>query len=185
MLVNVRLVGDMAEKFGYHHQFIVDSAKEVFTALAANFQDFRSYLVKSGDQGVGYKILLDETECDEEELKMATAPKFMVVAPIVMGSGTAGKIIAGIAILAIAAFVPFSIGLLGAGVISGSSIGLTLLLSGVSQLLSEGNKKDNRLQSTAIGTVATAREGDTIPIAYGRVFLSGKLISAGTTVSRR
>jgi predicted phage tail protein len=185
MLVNVRLVGDMAEKFGHHHQFVVDSAREVFHALAANFQGFRSYLMKSEDHAVAYKILLDETECTEEELKMATAPRFMVVAPIIMGSGIAGKIIAGVAILAIAAFVPFSIGLLGAGVISGSSIGAALLLSGVSQLLSEGNKKDSRLQSTAIGTVVTAKEGDTIPIAYGRVFLKGKLISAGSTVTRR
>lgn len=185
MLVNVRLIGDMAEKFGHHHQFVVDSAREVFTALAANFEDFRSYLVKSEDQGVGYKILLDKTECDEEELKMAKAPKFMVVAPIVAGSGAVGKIIAGVAILAIAAFVPFSIGLLGAGVIGGSSIGAALLLSGVSQLLADGNRRDSRLQSTAIGTVTTAKEGDTIPIAYGRVFLKGKLISAGSTVTRR
>jgi predicted phage tail protein len=185
MLVNVRLVGDMAERFGHHHQFVVNSAREVFDALGANFQDFRSYLVKSEDQGVAYKILLDETECGEEELKVAAAPKFMVIAPIVTGSGFVGKIIAGVAILAIAAFVPFSIGLLGAGVISGASIGAALLLSGVSQLLAEGSKKDSRLQSTAIGTTTTAREGETIPIAYGRVFLAGKLISAGSTVTRR
>lgn len=175
----------MGEKFGYHHQFLVDSAKEVFTALAANFQDFRSYLLESSNHGVGYQVLLDEIACNEEELSVAKPPQFMVIAPVIMGSGSIGKIIAGIAIIAFTAFVPFSIGLLGAGIISGTSIGAALLLSGVSQLLAEGKKDGKNVQSTAVGTAGTISEGDVVPIAYGRVFLSGNLISAGTTVNRR
>jgi predicted phage tail protein len=186
MLVNVRLVGDMAEAFGANHLFEVSSAREVFSALAANFADFRAYLLGSEDRGVEYRVLVDEVPLDLDELKRAAAPTALVVAPIAIGSGGAGKIIAGIGLLILSAFVPFSIGLLGAGVISSASIGLGLLLSGASQLLSEGSKKDsNNPSGTAIGGNGTITDGEVIPICYGRVFVKGRVISAGTTVNKR
>jgi predicted phage tail protein len=185
MLVNVRLVGDMANTFGYHHQFMVDSAKEVFSALAANFPGFRPYLMGSEGRGISYQVLLDELDCDANELAIAPAPLFMVVAPVAVGSGGIGKIIAGVALLIFTAFVPFSIGLLGSGVITGSSIGAALLLSGVSQLLSKGKSDNGNTQSTSINTAGTITDGEAIPIAYGRVFIKGRVISAGTTVNRR
>lgn len=176
----------MAALFGANHLFEVSSAREVFSALAANFSQFRAYLLSSEDRGVEYRVLADEVALDLEELKQAPAPTALVIAPIVVGSGGVGKIIAGIGLLVLSAFVPFSIGLLGAGVISSASIGLGLLLSGASQLLSESSRKDgNNPSSTSIGGNGTISDGEVIPICYGRVFVKGRVISAGTTVNRR
>lgn len=186
MLVNVRLMGVMGENFGYHHQYEVSNARDIFKALAANFANFRQFICGSEDAGIAYQVLLDGVESDKDNLCKAKAPIFMVITPVVVGAGWVGKVLAGIAILAVAAFVPFSIGLLGAGVISGASIGAALLLSGISQALAEGDKKtSSRDQSTAIGQTATTIQGSPIAVCYGRVFVTGKIISAGSTVSRR
>jgi predicted phage tail protein len=184
MLVNLRLVGAMGEEFGYHHQYEVSDAKEIFRALASNFKEFRNFVTASEDAGIGYQVLMDKVESTYEDLKEAIAPQFMVISPVVVGKGGVGKIIAGIAIIALAAFVPFSIGLLGAGVISGASIGAAILLSGISQVLAEG-KTSSKNQSTTIGTTGTINQGDPIPLGYGRIFARGRIISAGTTISRR
>jgi predicted phage tail protein len=185
MLVNVRLVGNMAEQFGYHHQFVVDTAREIFTALAANFPQFRQYLAGSENRGVCYQVMLDGLDQDKDELAIAPAPHNMVITPIITGSGGIGKVIAGLGLLVLSAFAPFSIGLFGYGAIAGSSIGAALLLSGASQLLAGDGQKSPVDRSTTINSVGVITEGEVIPIAYGRVFIKGRVISAGTTVRRR
>jgi predicted phage tail protein len=184
MLVNVRLVGEMGRLFGANHAFHVDSASEVFQALAANYEGFRAYLRSSERRGVKWRVIADDVMVDVEQLKSLPAPSCLVVAPIAIGSGGVGKIIAGVAILAFAAFVPFSIGLLGSGVITGTQIGAAVLLSGLSQVLAPGDKVKSP-QSTSINPQNTVTDGDVIPIVYGKVFIAGKVISAGSTVNRR
>lgn len=176
MLINVRLIGDMANQFGYHHQFEVLTAGEVIAALRANYQGFKQYLVNAVNQGVSYELIFDN-------INESSSTNNLVLAPVIAGAGTVGKIIAGVVLIGLAVFAPFSIGLLGAGVITSGQIGVALLLSGVSEALRDPEVK--RTTSTGINTIGTITDGDVIPIAYGRVFITGKVISAGTTVSRR
>jgi predicted phage tail protein len=183
MLVNLRLVGDIGDQFGYHHQFEVITAREVIVALRANCQGFRQYLVNAASKGLDYELVADGMPWAEDDLKSRAAPSSMVLAPVLAGAGAVGKIIAGVALIGLSVFAPFSIGLLGAGVVTSGQIGAALLLSGVSEALREPDNK--KTSSTGINAIGTITDGDIIPIAYGRVFITGKVISAGTTVSRR
>jgi predicted phage tail protein len=179
MLVNVRLVGEMADCFGYHHQFDVQSMAEIISALRVNFKEFHKFLVSSAYAGTNYELVSDLSP----GLTFDSTP-CVVLAPIIAGAGATGKIIAGVVLIGISVFAPFSIGLLGAGIVTSGQIGAALLLSGVSEALND-NKSPTRKTGTAIGTIGTITDGDVIPIAYGRVFISGKVISAGSTISRR
>jgi predicted phage tail protein len=167
MLVAVRLLADLGDRFGVDHWFDLDTPSEVFMALAANFADFRRYLMCSENNGVSY-------------CAMATDDG-VVVAPVVSGESGTERIIAGVAVLAIGAFMPFSIGLLGSGVLTSTTIGVSLILSGAGELLAPASGKS--LATKTIGGVDTVSQGDTISVCYGRVFVQGKAISAGTTTT--
>jgi predicted phage tail protein len=169
MLVPVKLLADLGAKFGENHTFDIEIPSEVFHALAANFTDFRRYLIQSEDNGISYHAIAAEDG--------------IVVAPVVSGESGLGKILAGVAILAIGAFMPFSIGLLGSGVITSSTIGASLILSGAGELFAPGSNNGQSLSTKTIGGVDTVSQGDTIPLCYGRVFIQGKAISAGTTTT--
>ena len=109
------------------------------------------------------------------------------------GRGT-GSIIAGVALVAFSLLLP------GVGAVIGgaamTSIGLlggALILSGVSQMISPTPKppglteqnEATRLESNSFsGIVNTSRQGVPVPIAYGRVFVGGAVISAGLDVDQ-
>jgi predicted phage tail protein len=166
VLVPVKLLADLGARFGEDHWFDIDTPNEVFRALAANFADFRLYLMNSESNGVNYYALVVDDG--------------VVVAPAVSGESGVGKILAGIAVLAIGAFMPFSIGLLGSGVLTSATIGASLILSGAGELMAPATDSKNPTTKTISG-VDTISQGDVIPIAYGKVYIQGKAISAGST----
>jgi predicted phage tail protein len=181
-LVSVRLIGEMAREFGDRHQFWVESAKEVFAALAANFSNFRAYLAASENCHVAYRVLLDERPVDEAELATAEAPQRLVVVPVVVGSGGIGKLIAGVGLAVFAAFVPFSIGLFGAGAIAGTTIGAIVALQGLQEILSPSSSGESNETPNLATSLGTVRQGSIIPVCFGKCWIRGQVISAGSIV---
>jgi predicted phage tail protein len=134
----------------------------------------------------------------------------LVIAPIVSGGGTAGRILIGVALIALA-FVPFGGAFAGfaagaaanaatgtaavaAGFSIGSgilfSLGTSLLLTGIASLLtppvsnpkSDTDKKDSFLFDRA---AELTTQGNPVPILYGR-FLAGSplVISSAITTQQ-
>lgn len=162
---------------------MVSSVAEAMSALKANFRDFAKYLIDSASIGVNYRVKVGYQEIGEEHLLCPINPKVVSIdiIPVPAGSGSTGKIIAGIALLGI------GIGLMATGVgsvlgVSSLSIalmGTSLLISGISSLYNQ--KKDDK-QSQSFNPTFTSKEGGTVPILYGVMMVGLYVINANVVV---
>ena len=144
----IRLYGPLAKFIG-QRKFLaeISSAGEAVRMLLANFPGLERHMA---DQH--YKVIVDGYDTDLDEIHYPASQAIKIV-PVLGGAGSGtGKIIAGIALVAIAIAAPgvglFAGGSLGFGVVAGATgvaaslaaiggtIGLGLILGGVAQLLS-------------------------------------------------
>jgi predicted phage tail protein len=134
----------------------------------------------------------------QEELLMGC--KRLIIAPIVSGAGSVGRILLGVALIAVAIAVPgaafagvgFSAAA-GAGfgatlAAFAGNVGISLVLTGVAQLLAPSPKTpgDNEKNDSFLFDRATetSNQGLPIPLLYGRFLAASPLIvsSSITTV---
>lgn len=142
MLTNVYLYGGLAEKYGNHHRFAIDTAPQAARAMAANykdfFQDFKDgwYEVRVGDND-NYTSLTPETM----NMRL-TKNRSVHIIPVAQGARKGGaKAIVGIAILALATGGAAAAGLpwlTGAAAVQ-SGLGATALSLGGLGSLTYGN----------------------------------------------
>ena len=108
---------------------------------------------------------------------------------MVAGAGAVGRIIAGVALIALALFVPLgAIGALSLGTLA-FGVGASLVLGGVAQLLTPvptinqpsmtDTAKDPRKSYSFSGIQQTSRAGVPVPIVYGETLVGSVVISAG------
>jgi predicted phage tail protein len=144
----VRVYGPLA-KFVGQRQFLaeISNAGEAVRMLLANFPGLERHMA---DQH--YKVIVDNYEADLDEIHYPASQTIKIVPVLGGAGGGVGKIIAGVALVAIAIAAPgvglFAGGSLGFGVVAGATgaaaslaaiggtIGLGLILGGVAQLLS-------------------------------------------------
>ena len=206
-LVEVKLLGELGRKFGRKYSFMASSPKDIFSALCNQLQGFKEYMTSAHENGIGFR-LVDENPEGMDYVNMAMGCRKLVIAPIVSGGGTIGRILIGVALIALA-FVPFGGAFAGfaagaaanaatgaaavaAGFSIGSgilfSLGASLLLTGIASLLtppvanpkSDTAKKDSFLFDRA---AELTTQGNPVPILYGRFLAASPLIisSAITT----
>ena len=141
----VKLYGPLA-KFVGQRQFLaeINSAGEAVRMLLANFPGLERHMA---DQH--YKVIVDGFESDIDQIHYPASQTIKIV-PVIGGAGGAGKIIAGVALVALAIALPgagmFAGGAIGFGATSATlgagltalagNIGLALIVGGVAQLLS-------------------------------------------------
>jgi predicted phage tail protein len=204
-LVEVKLLGELGRKFGRKYSFMASSPKDIFSALCNQLKGFKEYMTNAHEDGIGFR-LVDEDPEGMDYVNMAMGCRKLVIAPIVSGGGTIGRILIGVALIALA-FVPFGGAFAGfaagaaktattAAVAGGFSIGsgilfslgTSLLLTGIASLLtppvsnpkSDTAKKDSFLFDRA---AELTTQGNPVPILYGRFLAASPLIisSAITT----
>lgn len=210
----VKLYGALA-KFVGQRQFVaeISSAGEAIRMLLANFPGLERHMA---DQY--YKVIVDNYESDLDQLNYPASQTIKIV-PVLGGAGGGGgvgKIFAGIALVAAAiVFAPLGAGFLGLGAgaisaggsafLAGASvlagtIGTSLILGGVSQLLSPtpqigdfgpaslGGSRNTSTQATELdpqesysfsGIQNTSRQGVPVPVVYGETIVGSVVISAG------
>lgn len=201
MLKRVVLHGEMAERFGPEFMLNVGSLKEVAQALGAQIEGFRDYIVAGTFRVVAGKALDNGIQLGPEQVAFNVGRRDIHIVPVVAGAkrGGIGKLIAGILIAVVAwwmapALVPA--GLMGGGgvvTIAGintstiAMFGVSIALSGVSQLLTPKQKKQKNTspeqQPSFVfnGAVNTAEQGGCVPLIYGRTMVGSTVISAGMT----
>jgi len=144
----VKLYGPLA-KFVGQRRFLaeINNAGEAVRMLLANFPGLERHMA---DQH--YKVIVDGFESELEEIHYPASQSIKIVPVLGGAGGGVGKVIAGIALVAIAIAAPgvglFAGGSLGFGVVAGATgfaaaaaavggtIGLALIAGGVAQLLS-------------------------------------------------
>lgn len=190
-MVTIRLLGEAGRRFGRRFQLAVKTPAEALRALCVQIPELRQYLLDSGEQGINWRVVTDHALGLDEEQLLWPMSKRMVLAPIPAGRGGVGRIIAGVALVALSIVTAgATIGLLGlAAPVAVSSIlapiGLSLIFSGVAQLLTPtpkmpnvggrsgggstaGRSLDEQLNSfTFDKSNANALQGEVVPVLYG------------------
>jgi len=192
-MVTIRLLGEAGRRFGRKFQLAVKTPAEAMRALCTQIPALRQYLLESGEKGIDWRVVTDHSEGLEEEQLLWPMSKRMVLAPLPAGRGGVGKIIAGVAL--VAAAIVFAPGGLLAGSIFGftlgptaamaiGSIGLSMIFSGVADLLTPtpkmpnvknvgGSSTSGRDESEQLNSFtfdksnANTIQGDVVPVLYG------------------
>ncbi len=199
MLREIRVYGRLAKFLG-RRKFMaaVDSAAEAVRFLLANFPQLEKHM---SDQH--YKVSVGDYDLALNELHDPSGQQVIRIIPVIGGAGgPTGQIIAGIALVAAAIFIPgLGVGLAGAVVTKVGLLGGALILGGVAQLLTpapsltpigmsptfsggmtnstEGTELDPQASYSFSGTQNTSRQGVPIPLVYGEMIVGSIVISAG------
>lgn len=201
----VRLYGPLAKFIGQRSFMAeVSNAAEALRMLIYQFPGLEQHMA---DQH--YKVIVDGYESDLEGLHSPVSQTIRFVPVIGGAGGGVGKIIAGVALIA------FAVVTAGAGLIAGvglgfglgtavsiGAIGASLILGGVSQLLSptpqigdfgpvsmggsrrsqtttEGSELDPQESYSFSGIQNTSNVGTPVPLVYGETVVGSIVLSAG------
>ena len=190
MLRKIKLYGKLAKFIGHRVlEADVATAAEAVRFLLANWPELEAHM---NDQH--YRVSIGTYDIDLEELHHPAGAAPISFVPVVAGAGAVGRILAGIAIIA------FAVVTAGAGLIAGLGlgfgastaisiglVGLSLVVGGVSQLLTPTPKvtqgadgqDDPRKSYSFSGIQNTSRAGTPVPIVYGETLVGSVVISAG------
>lgn len=192
MLRTIKLYGELGRRFGKVHRLAVDSAAEAVRALTAVLPGFERALTS---HPVGFHVVVDRDDrADAERLHYPVGEgEAIKIIPATAGAKSGFfQIILGAALIGLALFNPLAF--FGASGIFGSftsaviGIGASLVLGGVSQLLSpapkyDASSEDKTAQSYVFGgAVNSVQQGGPVPIGYGRMIVGSQVISQGITV---
>ena len=196
MLRKIKLYGKLAKFIGHRVlEADVATAAEAVRFLLANWPEVERHMA---DQH--YRVSIGTYDIDLEELHHPAGAAPISFVPVVAGAGSVGRIIAGIALIALAIAVPglgAAAGAKAAATIFGTGfsslalsvgfLGASLVIGGVAQLLTPTPKvkqgsdgqDDPRKSYSFSGIQNVSRAGVPVPIVYGETVVGSVLISAG------
>jgi len=183
MLRKIKLYGKLAKFVG--HRILeadVATAAEAVRFLVANWPELERHMA---DQH--YRVSVGTYDLELEELHDPAGQQEIKIVPVMAGAGATGRIIAGIALIALS-FIPGFAAWAGPtayALITG--IGASLVLGGVAQLLTPtprvptgpDTQNDPRKSYSFSGIQNTSRQGVPVPIVYGETIVGSVVISAG------
>lgn len=201
MLRKIRLYGPLAKFVGKRvlHADIA-SAAEAVRFLLANFPELEQHMA---DQH--YRVSTGGYDLALEELHHPSGQQDIKIIPVVDGAGAVGRIIAGVALVALtiatggfalAGGGAAAIGLFGAGTVSVATltlgVGVSLIIGGVAQLLTPTPKanigadseQDPRKSYSFSGIQNVSRQGVPVPVIYGETLVGSVVISAAIDISQ-
>jgi predicted phage tail protein len=169
----------------------VATAAEAVRMLIANFPGLEKHMA---DQH--YRVTVGTYDLGLDEIHDPAGQQDIKIMPVIAGAGGGvGKILLGVGLIALSFALPGAqLGLFGLGQIGLTAfaaplaaIGLSLALSGVSQLISpvprvaQGPDTDNdpRKSYNFSGIQQTSRQGVPVPCVYGLTLVGSVVISAG------
>ena len=212
----VRLLDDLGERYGAKHVYHnLRTPADAIKLLCINYPAFRDELLTSHEKGVAYRVLQAGVDLDIGDLQLPIGQNDLVLVPVLSGAddNPFTRVIFGAVLIGASFFTGgATIGLLGfAAPVAVSTalgtIGATLILGGVTQMLSPQpdlggiggvstrgefqatrpesvNRGADGQQSYAyLGAQNTVGVGATIPVAYGKVLIGSHVISADVDVA--
>lgn len=155
----------------------ISSAADAVRFLLTNWPSLERHMV---DQR--YRVTVGGYALSEEELGHPSGEQEIRIIPVIGGAGAAGRILAGVALVA-ASFIP-GVGALAVNLMLG--VGASLVLGGVAQLISpvptldggDDSQGDPRKSYSFSGIQNTSRQGLPIPIVYGEMIVGSIVVSS-------
>lgn len=180
-MITIKLFGEMATKFTDTFTAEVRTVREAIACLEINFEGFREYLLRSGERGVAFKVLVGDTwelAKDEEVFLPVPQQRDICITPVVAGSGRilTGAALIGLAFTGVGAIVglsSFQLGLMGA----------LLLVQGLfgGQTKAPDPEEADVRSYVFNGPVNTINTGGRVPLVFGTVLTGSQVISASIT----
>ena len=188
----IMLYGNLGAEFGRVHHYDVATPIEALKALSVTIKGFKKSFIDGGS----YRILVggkNDLTLDETVNPISNKESIKII-PLVSGAGKSKGIFN---IILGAALIHFSGGL-ATGLSSSfmtqatfQQVGMSLIMSGVSQLLFPPPKApvsqerpENMPSFIFNGAVNTTRQGNPVPLCYGRMIVGSQVISAGLSVEQ-
>ena len=135
----IKLYGELGEKFGKEYTWDVKNVKEAISLLCANFKEFKQHLIDSDTRLLGYEVWDGEKNLseDDKESFFMNGSKDIKIIPIIQGASAAGRILTGVAIIAVA-WMTWGTALASMPVYGAATwgLGMSLVIGGVIELLS-------------------------------------------------
>ena len=198
----VYLYGALRARFGGPFRLQVSDGAEAIRALSCQLPGFRQVL-ESGHWRVARGRGKQRTYLSEQGLQLALGQASSLhILPPGRGrkNGGAGKVIAGVAMVALAFYTggaslsgnAFTVGSFGVSASSLAVFGAAMAVSGVSQMLTQaptasydaGDSTDQRASFLFNGPVNVASQGVPVPIVYGEVITGSVVVSSGISSER-
>jgi predicted phage tail protein len=194
------LKGRMAKKFGKTHQFHVADLREMLRAMCSQVPGFRKYMSEAHINGIRFAFYSGRNNIGIGEFDMTMGGDVFTIEPVLEGAKNGGmlQIVIGAAALAAAFFTAGgSLALWGAAlgtttatglaVTALTSIGISMMLGGVVQMLTPqpsfnvgaSSSTDNKPNYAFGAPVNTVSMGYPVPVLYGAREVGGAIISAG------
>jgi len=198
MLRKIRLYGELA-KFVGHRVLEADvaSAAEAVRFLLANWPELEQHMAKQH-----YRVRTAAHDLSEDDLHFPMGRELRII-PVIAGAGAVGRIILGVALIALAIAVPglgAAAGAKAAATIFGTGfsqlalsvgfLGASLVIGGVAQLLTptpkirqgSDSEGDPRKSFSFSGIQNVSRAGVPLPVVYGETIVGSVVISAGIDI---
>lgn len=181
----IRLHGELGKRFGREFKLDVQTPAEAVRALRVIVPGFHAYLVEHAKSA--FKVFVGGSNRSDEVGAPCSDREVIRIAPTIQGASAVGRIILGVAMIALAVINPASLGM-SAGFVSGlMGMGISMAVGGVVQLLSPQQSYDsassespeNKPSYNFNGPVNTTAQGHPVPLCYGRMIVGSAVISAG------
>jgi len=181
MLRKIKLYGALA-KFVGHRVLEADvaTAAEAVRFLLTNWPELESHMAQQH-----YRVHTAGEDLTLEGIHNPMGREIQIV-PVMAGAGAIGRILLGIALIAVSAFVPIAaFGIALNGALFG--LGTSLVLGGVAQLLTPTPKTDvdegdPKKSFSFSGIQNTTRAGVPVPVVFGEMLVGGIVVSAGADI---
>ena len=186
MLRKIKLYGALA-KFVGHRVLEADvaTAAEAVRFLLTNWPELEAHMAQQH-----YRVHTAGEDLTLDDVHNPMGREIQIV-PVMAGAGAIGRILLGIALIAVASVVTFGTagGLFAAGALNAAVFGLgaSLVLGGIAQLLTPTPKTDEdegdpRKSFSFSGIQNTTRAGVPVPVVYGEMLVGGIVVSAGADI---
>lgn len=202
MMRNIYLEGELGDRYGRELTANVNSVRDAFRLIEANYPDFKTYLVSCHEKNIGFTVDVAGKAIEkEEDLIFPIQSGDIVISPIPAGSKSGGaKILAAIAIIVLTAgagavFAAGGLQALGGGLgalqagfaaamttklgLLAVGVALNLAMIGIQQLMAPDPATDADEPTSYMfnGSEQNVIEGDPVPILYGELRVPGRPIA--------
>ena len=171
----VRLLGDLGERYGAEHVFYdLRTPADAIKLLCINYPAFKTELMAAHEIGIGYQVLQAGLDLGPDDLHLPFGQRDLIVAPVLAGQDGAGRIFAGIGLIAASFFFPGAglfgttglfgagaagiVGVSSAGVLQATAIGTALSAIGASMVL--GGVTEMLSPQPALGPLGASTRGE-------------------------
>ena len=189
IMTKIELSGVLGKTFGNVHHRLISTVHEAGAALSATIPGFEKFMNNSKEKGLTFAVFKGKKNISEDDLGFPVSGEVIRIVPVVIGSKKAGilQTILG-AVLVVAGFIStFTPAAAAAPYLY--SMGASMMLGGVIQMLSpqpgglaRKESSDNKASYAFGGVTNTASQGYPVGLLYGKRRIGGAIIFAGIYV---